>query len=201
MILILTMSAIAATTTDKGDKSIPLPTPPQGYTADQIKKAIDISTKEQENQTKQIQASISGTVGIASVSQTGDAMWIIRSYIDTQYYVNKNTICNPYQCYYTYPDLNIPIKTEVWDNNLNSAPNAYVYYSLYYWNYYTNSWTNFPQGGILPNVVRYTDTSGITKQGISIPYKTYSDRYYLFGYVYYNGKWQTSMYFFNVGWY
>ncbi len=205
MILVLTVSTMvtaaptATPTTaatipndDKGDKIIPSPTPPQGYTEEQIRKAIDISKEQDNNQTKELGITTKATY------QNGDGMWIIWPYIDVQYYVYKYYTC-PSSCYWAYPSLKIPLKTEIWDNNLKPAYNAYTYYSLYYWNYYTLTWSYLASG------YKYTDSSGISRLGASppngIPYKTYSDIYYVYEYASYGGAWQSRTSFFNVGWY
>jgi hypothetical protein len=87
------------------------------------------------------------------------------------------------------------MKTEIWNDAYNPVSNAYTCYVAYYWNYYSNSWT------YMSSAYKYTGTDGIARIGFSIPYKTYSDKYYIYEYVSYNGKWQNSYNYVNVGWY
>jgi hypothetical protein len=99
--------------------------------------------------------------------------------------------------------LAIPLKIEVWNNNIQfvggyqpATPGVFIYSSLFYWNYYTNTWTFEDFKYALP------DPNGIGRLGFIIPYKTYSDKYYMIEYVYNNGQWQQADYkLFTVNWY
>lgn len=198
MILILICTAVVTTAIAQSEDNsailnnkIPLPIPPAGFTDKQVKQAIDIGIKETQNQTNKTNKGLVPK----SQSQFGDGLWIIGPKIDTRYVVYKYQQCR--YCNWIYPNLFIPLKTEVWDNKFNPASNAYIYWSLYYWNYFpgAHGWTQLWSSN------KYTNIDGISRQGFSIRYNTYSDIYYLYGYVYYNGKFQQTGTFFNVEWY
>ena len=173
-------------------KNIPSPIPPTGFTNDQIQKAKNIANKPISAATSI--ATPIATPATSTVTQIGDGFYVSWPYIDTQYIVYNYQKCTRY-CFFVNPPLAIPLKTEVWNDNFQPVSNALTHYELYYWNYYTNGWTYLSQND------RYTDFNGITRSGFKIPYKTYSDRYFIYEYANYNGLWQRNYDFFTVSWY
>lgn len=185
---------------------IPAPIPPQGLSADQVQKAINISIKEQNDQVAQdksvkdkvpTKGGLENKVAVVqqNVQQSGDGMYIIRPTIDSWYYVYNYQKCSTISCIWVNPSLNIPLKTEVWTNSFTPTSSAYTYYAVYFWEYYFREWT------LLTSKYKYTDSSGVSKQGFSIPYGSYSNQFYVYSYTSYGGKWQSSSNYFGVSWY